>query len=143
MTLPSNGLHARAPQVTDEWRERWPNFQPRELACKCCGAYFHDEKFLDKLQALRYLWDKPLRINSGHRCEKNNKAQGGAPRSQHLNIAVDISLINQDRHALADLAKTMGFTGIGYGSTFLHLDIREKPAQWYYPGSQQHWVRQK
>lgn len=143
MSLPSDGLYARAPDVTDEWRERWPNFQPRELACKCCGQYFHDEKFLDKLQALRYLLNKPIRINSGHRCEKNNKAQGGAKKSQHLRMAVDISLVNQDRHDLVKLAKSLGFTGIGYGSTFLHLDIRAKPAFWYYTGSQQFWTPKK
>lgn len=37
---------------------RWPHFSPRELACRCgghfcAGDYWHDEGFLDALEALR------------------------------------------------------------------------------------------
>lgn len=35
------------------------------------------------LQPLRDAWGKPIRINSGYRCEKLNKAVGGEPASQH------------------------------------------------------------
>lgn len=143
-----SGIHSKAPKITDEWRERWPDFVPAEFACKHCGEYFHDEQFLDKLQAFRYLIDKPLVINSGHRCEAHNKAVGGAQKradgsggSQHLKVAADISLTGRDRHAMAALAKNLGFTGIGYGSTFLHLDMRPNPAEWYYPNSKQYWRR--
>lgn len=143
MTAPvfKEGLHAKSPKPNDAWRERWPDFVPAEFACKSSGQYFHDEKFLDKLQALRYLLDKPMRINSGHRSVEHNKSVGGAPKSQHLKIAVDISLTGHDRHEMVALAKNLGFTGIGYGSTFLHLDLRDNPAEWYYPNSKQYWRR--
>lgn len=134
------GIHKAAPERTREWRERWPNFGPKEFACKCCGRYFHDENFLDKLSALRYIIGKPFRINSGHRCPKHNKAEGGALRSQHLRIAVDIAINGHDRFLLTDTAKSYGFS-IGYGSTFVHLDLRPNQTHWFYPGSEEFWKR--
>jgi len=134
------GLHKKLPVRDGDWKDRWPNFWPRELACRHCSQYYHDEKFLEKLQALRYLVDKPFKINSGHRCEEHNRNIGGAKKSRHLRIAVDISLQGQDRWMMVDLAKSLGFTGIGYGSNFLHLDMRESPAEWFYPDSKQYWA---
>ena len=143
LSLPVKGMHKDTTLLfTDAWKERWPNFHPKEFACKCCGRYFHDPSFLDKLQALRFLVDKPFSINSGHRCVKNNKAQGGAPRSQHLRIAVDLALRNQDRFMIAELANTYGFS-IGYGATFIHLDLRPNKTHWYYPGSEEFWKKPK
>lgn len=141
--MPTEGIHTKAPAITDEWRERWPDFHPREFACKHCGQYYHSEKFLDKIQALRYLIGRPLRINSGHRCRTHNTTVTKNPdsRSQHLTIAADIALQGHDRHELANLAQSVGFTGIGYGSTFLHVDIRPNKTEWFYPGSKQYWRR--
>lgn len=118
---------------------RWPHFTPKELACRCggrgCrGAYWHDAEFLDALEALRAEVARPLRINSGHRCAIWNEAVGGAPRSQHRRLAVDIALKGHDRERLIAAAEKFGFTGIGIGPTFLHLDRREPPARWIYPG---------
>jgi zinc D-Ala-D-Ala carboxypeptidase len=135
----SDGIQKTLPVRDFEWRDRWPNFWPREFSCRHCGEYYHHERLLDKLQSLRFLIDKPLKINSGHRCEEHNKKVGGAKNSQHLTMAVDISLTGHDRWMMVNLAKSLGFTGIGYGATFLHLDLREKPAEWFYPDSKQYW----
>lgn len=35
------------------WDERYPNFKVSELACKCCGLFFHQPKALKSLQDLR------------------------------------------------------------------------------------------
>ncbi len=123
---------------------RWPHFRPEELACKCrsrgCrGEYWHDPAFLDALEALRTRADKPLRINSGHRCGVRNLLVRGAARSRHRRIAVDISLLRQDRHALLAAAIDCGFTGIGRGRTFLHLDRRPIAATWTYTGAEESW----
>jgi hypothetical protein len=120
-----------------DWLDRWPNFLPEELACNCggrfCdGAYHHDEAFLDALQALRNDVGRPLKINSGHRCARWNAAVGGAPMSQHKRLAVDISLDGHDRHALEANAIAHGFTGIGRGLAFIHLDRRAVPTSWNY-----------
>ncbi|MFN7163854.1 MAG: D-Ala-D-Ala carboxypeptidase family metallohydrolase [Hyphomonas sp.] len=123
---------------------RWPHFTPLELACKCpargCrGEYWHDPVFLDGLEALRAAAGRPLRINSGHRCSVRNHLAGGAPRSRHRRIAVDIALRNHDRHALMEAAAGCGFTGIGRGRTFLHLDRRPIPATWTCKGAEASW----
>ena len=124
---------------------RWPHFGVAELACRCgerfCRTeYFHDAVFLDALEALRAEVGRPLIVNSGHRCAQWNAAVGGAPRSQHKQIAVDLSLIGHDRFELRDSAVALGFTGIGMARTFLHLDRRPRPTRWFYKGARELWV---
>jgi zinc D-Ala-D-Ala carboxypeptidase len=120
---------------------RWPHFTPEELACRCggrgCrGAYWHDGEFLDALEALRKEMGRPLKINSGHRCAIWNAVVGGVPGSQHRRIAVDIAFQKHDRRAMVAAAEWLGFTGIGIAKSFLHLDRREIPARWTYPGAE-------
>ena len=123
---------------------RWPNFTIAELCCRyggkfCEGAYWHSPEFLDALQALRGRMDRPLMITSGHRCRLWNAAVGGAPHSMHKSIAVDISLAGHDRFSLLASADAFGFTGVGLAKSFIHLDRRAAPAQWYYRGSRSLW----
>ena len=123
---------------------RWPHFSPRELACQCpargCrGEYWHDPAFLDGLETLRARVGAPLKINSGHRCAVRNHLVGGAPRSRHRRMAVDIALGGHDRQALLEAAMACGFTGIGRGRTFLHLDRRPIAASWTYTGAEAAW----
>lgn len=115
---------------TDWQVERWPNFSPTELACRHCGETYNWPEFLDKLQALRSDIERPFHIFSGHRCALHNARIGGAPLSQHLKLAVDISLVSHDRHKLAARAKAHGFKGFGYYSYFLHLDLG-RSRHWY------------
>jgi hypothetical protein len=124
-----------------DWR--WPNFTPVELACRCrgrhCGGeYWHDPAFLNALQKLRDQIGR-LVITSGHRCAGWNASVGGAPASRHLNIAVDVSLMELDRFAVLAAAEQLGFTGIGLARTFIHLDRRVSPARWYYQRSKSSW----
>ena len=123
---------------------RWPHFSVAELACRCAGRfcdseYYHDAEFLDALEVLREKVGRALIINSGHRCAQWNAAVGGAPRSMHKMLAVDISLIAHDRHALLSAARALGFNGIGMARTFLHLDRRAVPANWFYKGAHTLW----
>lgn len=133
-----------AARASLEARWRWLNFSIAELACRCAGrfcggAYWHDAEFLDALQTLRDEIGRPFVITSGHRCAQWNAAVGGAPNSRHKTIAVDISLTGHDRFALRDAAKRIGFTGVGLGKTFIHLDRRVRSARWYYKGSYSLW----
>lgn len=145
-----SGLHLTPPTIDEEWKARWPNFTPQELACKCrhrygyCkGEYFHDPEFMDKLQAMRTRRGKAFIINSGRRCKKYNAIITKNPNSQSMHmkaIAVDISLVGHDRFALLDDALAVGFTGIGTAMTFLHVDNRPTPARWDYgPDSRKYW----
>ncbi|MCR9196726.1 MAG: D-Ala-D-Ala carboxypeptidase family metallohydrolase [Hyphomonas sp.] len=123
---------------------RWPNFRISELACRCdgrfcAGAYWHAPDFLDRLQKLRDLCGRPLRVSSGHRCPQWNAAVGGAPLSRHKQIAVDILIHEHDRAALKAQAEAVGFTGFGLARHFIHLDLRARRTVWYYSGSKHLW----
>ena len=49
------------------------------------------------LDPLREKYGKPIMVSSGYRCEKLNKAVGGAAKSQHLTgKAADIMVVNKD-----------------------------------------------
>ena len=126
----------------ENWR--WPHFSARELSCDCrrhcAGEYYHDPAFLDALEAMRALVG-PLKINSAHRCKGHNRAVGGASASMHMRkIAADIAITGHDRKTLAHAAKKAGFRGIGYGRTFIHVDLGTRRA-WTYPGAMPAWVR--
>ena len=115
-----------------------------ELACRCRGRfckaeYWHAPEFLDALEALRVKVGRPLILNSGHRCAQWNAFVGGAPASMHKTLAADISLAGHDRQALLRSARETGFTGLGFGRSFLHVDRRKRPAHWYYHGSRTLW----
>ncbi|WP_373008662.1 D-Ala-D-Ala carboxypeptidase family metallohydrolase [Hyphomonas sp.] len=121
-----------------------PHFSPRELACRCgghlChGEYWHDEGFLDALEALRAAIGRPLVVNSGHRCEQWNASVGGARQSMRRTIAVDLTLTGHDRFALLTAAERLGFSGTGLARTFIHLDRRAVPTRWYYRRSAASW----
>lgn len=120
----------------DDWR--WENFSPRELACRCCGEYYHDEYSLDLIQAARTLSGKTFRINSAHRCWLSNANVGGAPLSQHKKIAFDISLEGHNREELLRSCLDAGFTTFGLYKSFMHTDRRPN-RRWYGKGAKQLW----
>lgn len=108
---------------------RWPNFTPREIACRCCGETYADPAAMDALQRLRDMWGKPVRLTSAHRCASRNAAVGGAKGSLHLRLAFDCACPAHDQRVFAALAARAGFRGvIRYPLRgFVHLDRREKP----------------
>ena len=63
------------------------------------------------LQVIRDKYDKPIIVTSGFRCEKLNKAVGGAKSSQHCKgEAADIRSVSdsiKDNKELFDLIKSM------------------------------------
>lgn len=134
---PTFRLYRSAADAT--WR--WRYFLPHEIACPCCGEICIDSAALDALEALRGEMSAPLRINSGHRCALHNARVGGAPLSQHKKLAFDIALAGHDPERLLVAAYAAGFTGFGFGQTFLHLDRRARPARWFYgPRSKAAWI---
>lgn len=83
-------------------------------------------ELVDKvLQPLRDAWGKPIKINSGYRCEKLNKAVGGVPTSQHVKgQAADCGC--DDPLALARLLLDLGLEfdqAIVY-PTFVHISYK-------------------
>ncbi len=114
------------------------NFSRREFKCPCCGKDDIDEYLVDMLQSIR---DQvgPVNITSGVRCKEHNKAVGGKPTSSHLKgLAVDIKCaVGGKRFLLLDEAFGVGFSRIGIGKSFIHLDIdpnKTRGVIWtYYP----------
>lgn len=80
--------------------------------------------FVDKIDNLRRLYGKPIKINSGFRTFPHNRIVGGVLDSAHLNgSAVDIPAhTSGDRFKLVRIAFNLGIKRIGIGQTFIHMD---------------------
>lgn len=118
------------PRVSDvplqEFKERWPDFHPKEIACRGTGRVAFNFEAMDKLQALRKLRNRPLILNSAYRSPEHNKAVGGAPNSEHLRAeAFDVSMSNHDPTEYEQDARKVGFRGFGFyvRQNFIHADI--------------------
>ena len=100
------------------------NFQRHEFRCPDCGQDDIDLGLVNMLQVMRE-GSGPLHITSGVRCKTHNKAVGGKPSSAHLKgLAVDILCkASRKRYLVVSEAIGAGFTRIGVGADFVHLDI--------------------
>ena len=111
------------------------HFSQSEVACKCgrCrGGAKISPDLMDKLQQMRDAVG-PIRITSGVRCRKHTESRT-RPTSSHVpndlgdgegrcGHAVDIAAgTSYRRFRLLDAALAAGFTRIGIGKSFLHLD---------------------
>lgn len=85
---------------------------------------------MNRLQAARTANGRAFDILSAHRCGLHNARVGGAPLSQHLKLAVDIALSGHDPGHLMKSCQEAGFTGFGFYTTFLHIDLG-RPRHWF------------
>lgn len=110
------------------------NFDRSEFACKCgCGADTVDVELITVLEDLRYRFVFPIVINSGTRCGRHNKAEGGGKNSQHLDgKAADFVVKGVQADEVADCLEQLYGTkyGIGRYNGRTHLDVRSTPARW-------------
>lgn len=132
--------------MTDRVDWRWLNFSIEELKCKHCGAHILIPEFMDKLQALRTEYGKPMKITSAYRCSAHNNAVSstGVHGPHTTGEAVDIACSGADAYKLVSLAIKHGFTGIGvaqkgpHEKRFIHLDTlpnavgQPRPTVWTY-----------
>jgi len=103
-----------------------PHFDRSEFACKCgCGFNQPHPELAARLEGARILLGVDLHVTSGCRCLLQNNQVNGSRNSLHLlGKAVDLSCNTPPfRHTLLTVALQAGFTRIGIGPTFLHLDI--------------------
>jgi len=107
----------------------WPHFTTSEISCRHCGELYLWPDFMNRLEEARHRAGRAFHILSAHRCSLHNARVGGAPLSQHLRIAADISLHGHNKAALLQACQSAGFTGFGYYTTFLHIDL----------GRSRHW----
>jgi uncharacterized protein YcbK (DUF882 family) len=106
------------------------NFHESEFVCPCCGQVKVDPLLVDVLQDVRDHFMRPVKINSGYRCDIHNTEINGALNSLHLSgRAADIVVRGVSpakvQQYLADHAG-----GIGAYMTFTHVDVRGYRARW-------------
>lgn len=105
------------------------HFVKDEFVCSCCGFNNIRQELLDKLEEIRTDYNRPMVINSGSRCPANNKNNGGAVHSPHLNgWAADIKVSSSNqRYELVMIALTKGVRRIGIADNFIHIDVAPLP----------------
>lgn len=114
------------------------NFSRYEFDCPCgCGTQMVDPELAEKLQRIRDVVGKKIKITSGYRCLKRNQDAGGGTNSRHrYGMAADWRLEDRSLNpvALGILAVEAGFGGVGiywYGNyAFVHADTRNAKAKW-------------
>jgi zinc D-Ala-D-Ala carboxypeptidase len=135
----------------EEWAKRWPNFPPSEFRCKgleCQDKFFvHvSSDFLDRLQAARNDYGKPMVVDSGGRCSLYNldlrkrgyKSVDGSAHTMTEDQpceAADIICRHSSVRDEMGRALLEYFDRMGIANTFLHVDSdTEKPQDviWVY-----------
>jgi len=114
-----------------DW-SKYPNFKADEFSCKHCGQNKMQPEFMDKLQELRNLYGKPMKITSGYRCPKHPiEAAKKASGAHSTGLAADIGVDGGEAHKILSLAMQLGFTGIGVQQKgtgrFIHVDTVKSP----------------
>ncbi|MCU7917080.1 MAG: DUF882 domain-containing protein [Candidatus Thiodiazotropha sp. (ex Epidulcina cf. delphinae)] len=109
-------------------------FSRYEFRCRCgCGKNTVDTELHDVLVDARDYFQRPITINSAHRCTSHNKKVGGSKNSQHLDgKAADIEVSGISPYDVYDYLnnKHPNKYGIGQYSTFTHIDVRQERARW-------------
>ena len=118
----------------------YQNFSAKEFDCSHCGKNEMQPDFLQKLQTLRNVYGKPMRITSGYRCPEHPiEAKKANPGAHSSGCACDVAVDGQQAYELMKHAFALGFTGIGVNQKtsgrFIHLDTLEelpRPNVWSY-----------
>jgi zinc D-Ala-D-Ala carboxypeptidase len=121
-----------------QW-DKYKNFSKREFDCKHTAQNEMTHEFMEKLQALRDAYGKPMVITSGYRSPRHPvEARKKTPGTHSQGIACDVGVMGEDALRLVAEALKLGFTGIGVsqkagGARFIHLDIsKDRSAIWSY-----------
>lgn len=83
-----------------------------------------NQEFVERLDKMRDAMGMPLSVVSGFRTPTHNNAVGGEPNSAHLRgLAVDFAAIGSSSRASIIIAAVQaGFSRIGIGTSFVHID---------------------
>jgi len=101
------------------------NFTSEEFECPCCGELIVSPALISKLQELRDIVGKPIRITSGYRCIQYNKNVGGYSHSPHLTgEGADIKVKGMTPVTLAIIANRIKYIRIGIYSSHTHIDVK-------------------
>ena len=114
-------------------------FTREEFACQYTGENEISDVLLLRLDLLRERCGFPFVITSGYRSEDHPiEAKKEKAGTHAQGIAADIKVNSGvQRFRIVQEAISMGFSGIGVASSFVHVDIRdldgnESPVMWTY-----------
>lgn len=113
------------------------NFSFNEFTCPCCGKHDISLDLVDRLQQVRDMYGKGMKITSGYRCKKHNDSlPKSSPSSSHIDgEAVDIYCADSSRRdELVGFLRTK-FNRMGLHKHFIHVDIsktKASPVLWVY-----------
>lgn len=103
------------------------DFRIFEFICPCCDEAGIKMELVDRLQRAHNLLPPGsiMVITSGYRCESYTIERGRSITSSHLKgLAADISCTSSgQRFQLVKALQGAGFTRIGIGPNFVHVDI--------------------
>jgi uncharacterized protein YcbK (DUF882 family) len=116
------------------WRELLVHRTPVELQDIQLKHLEKLARLAEKLEEVREtLGGRPIRITSGWRDMFTNRRVGGAYASRHLvGEAADIVVAGLSPKQVQARLESSWEGGLGYGSTFTHLDIRGYQARFGY-----------
>lgn len=112
------------------------NFSEKEFADNT-GLTWISKELVYKLDTARTIAGVPFNITSACRNSQQNITAGGSPDSSHLTgMAADISAPDsRTRSAILRALIAVGFTRIGVGSDFIHVDVdpgKDQDVIWVY-----------
>jgi hypothetical protein len=120
---------ARLAAADPQWT--WRYFTPKEMRCPATNSLMISTTFMDRLEAIRHEYDKPITILSGYRTPAYNgqvTGSGSMTGAHTLGRAADIYIHARERDIalMLSLAKKHGMTrcGLQLSSTNwkLHFD---------------------
>ena len=108
-------------------------FKIEDFKCRCCGEIKMEEEFLKRLDNARIHSSYPFFINSGYRCKAYNDSIGSKESSGHRKgCAVDIDYHHGNMGEILKCLLDEGFTRIGIGESFIHVDSKPGIYYWRY-----------
>lgn len=113
------------------WDKYSKYFKPEEFYSPDVNEEKMTEDFMDMLYEAREKAGVAFKISSGYRTKERNKAVGGVESSGHLKgMAVDLHVDNsRQRFKITKALLDAGFTRIGEGRDFIHVDNDKDKAQ--------------
>ena len=125
--------------IIKDWK-KYKNFSKEEFDCSHSGENLMQTELLDKLQELRDLYGKPLRVTSGYRHPTHPiERVKSAPGPHTTGLAVDLGVQGADAYKVLAWAFQLGFSGLGVQHTgsvlFINFDLIKsslRPTVWSY-----------
>lgn len=116
-------------------------FTAHEFDCPCanCERTPIDDTLLKQLDAMRDALACPIFIDSGYRCDRHQYelAKAGYETAKGISThqvgkAADIRTGKHTGLELEAAAREAGFTSVGVGKTWAHVDVRAGERRWTY-----------